>query len=44
MMVGRDVNFKVDKKEQEPGEIVLEVKGCKGKGLSGRRDLKRDLI
>lgn len=25
MMVGRDVNFKVDKKEQEPGEVVLEV-------------------
>ena len=25
MMVGRDVNFKVDKKDQEPGEVVLEV-------------------
>lgn len=27
MMVGRDVNFKVDKKDQEPGEVVLEVRG-----------------
>lgn len=26
MMVGRDVTFKVDKKEQEPGEAILEVK------------------
>lgn len=26
MMVGRDVNFKVDKKDQEPGEVVLEVR------------------
>ena len=25
MMVGRDVNFKVDKKDQEPGDVVLEV-------------------
>ena len=23
MMVGRDVNFKVDKKDQEAGEVVL---------------------
>ena len=23
MMVGRDVNFKVDKKDQDPGEVVL---------------------
>lgn len=40
MMVGRDVNFKVDKKEQEPGGNRSGGKGCKGKGLSGRRDLK----
>lgn len=26
MMVGRDVNFKMDKKDQEPGEVVLEVR------------------
>ena len=27
LMVGRNVNFKVDKKPAEPGEVVLEVKG-----------------
>lgn len=27
MMVGRDVNFKVDKKEMTPGEVVLDVRG-----------------
>ena len=26
MMVGRDVNFKVDKKPAEPGEVVLDIK------------------
>ena len=26
MMVGRDVNFKVEKKEMAPGEVVLDVK------------------
>ena len=26
MMVGRDVTFKVEKKEKEPGEVVLSVK------------------
>ena len=26
MMVGRNVNFKVDKQEQEPGDVVLDVK------------------
>ena len=26
MMVGRDVNFKVEKKEMTPGEVVLEVR------------------
>lgn len=29
MMVGRDVTFKVEKKDQEPGEVVLEVKNLK---------------
>ena len=28
MMVGRDVTFKVEKKEKEPGEVVLSVKIC----------------
>ena len=31
MMVGRDVNFKVDKKDQEPGETVLEIKDVRAK-------------
>lgn len=31
MMVGRDVNFKVEKKEMTPGETVLEVKGIHAK-------------
>lgn len=26
MMVGREVNFRVEKKDQEPGEVVLDVK------------------
>ena len=30
MMVGRNVNFKVDKKEQEPGEVALEVSNVHG--------------
>lgn len=29
MMVGRNVEFKVDKKDQEPGEVVLDVKNLK---------------
>ncbi len=31
MMVGRNVEFVVDKKEQEPGEVVLDVKNLRGK-------------
>ena len=31
MMVGRDVNFKVEKKEQKPGEVVLDVKDLHAK-------------
>lgn len=31
MMVGRDVNFKVEKKDMEPGELVLEVKDIHAK-------------
>ena len=48
MMVGRNVTFKVDKPEQEPGEVVLDVKDlhcldyrgieiCKGLNLQVRR-------
>lgn len=32
MMVGRDVNFKVDKKDAEPGVKILEVKDMSVKG------------
>ena len=35
MMVGRDVNFKVEKKEQKPGEIALEVKNLRAKDYRG---------
>ena len=31
MMVGREVNFRVEKKEQEPGEAVLDVKNLHAK-------------
>ena len=40
MMVGRDVNFKVDKKEQEPGEIVLEVKDVRARDYRDAEILK----
>ena len=35
MMVGRDVNFKVDKKEQEAGKVVLDVKNIHAKDYRG---------
>ena len=35
MMVGRDVNFKVDKKEQEAGDVVLEIKDIHAKDYRG---------
>ena len=35
MMVGRDVNFKVDKKDQEVGEVVLDVKNIRAKDYRG---------
>ncbi|MBO5657735.1 MAG: ABC transporter ATP-binding protein [Agathobacter sp.] len=35
MMVGRDVNFRVEKKEQEAGEVVLEVKNLWAKDYRG---------
>ncbi len=40
MMVGRDVNFKVEKKDQEPGEAVLEVRGIRAKDYRGVEILK----
>lgn len=35
MMVGRDVNFQVEKQELEPGEVVLEVKNIHAKDYRG---------
>ena len=35
MMVGRKVNFKVDKPEQQPGEVVLDVKDLHCKDYRG---------
>lgn len=35
LMVGREVNFKVEKKPQEPGEVVLEVKDIHAKDYRG---------
>ena len=40
MMVGRKVNFKVEKKEQEPGDLVLEVKNLHAKDYRGVEILK----
>ncbi|MCR5101482.1 MAG: ABC transporter ATP-binding protein [Butyrivibrio sp.] len=40
MMVGRQVSFKVDKKPQTPGEVVLEVKDLHGKDYRGVEILK----
>jgi len=42
MMVGREVNFKVDKKQAEPGEVVLEIKDLcvkNAKNLLGVKNL-----
>ncbi len=40
MMVGREVNFQVEKKDQEAGEIVLEVKNLHAKDYRGVEILK----
>ena len=40
MMVGRNVTFKVDKPEKEPGEIVLDVKDLHGIDYRGVEILK----
>lgn len=40
MMVGRDVEFKVNKKELKPGEVVLEVSDLRGKDYRGVEILK----
>ena len=38
MMVGRDVNFKVDKKPATPGKVVLDVKNMCVAGGHGKKD------
>ena len=40
MMVGRNVTFQVDKPEQEPGEVVLDVKDLHGVDYRGVEILK----
>ncbi len=40
MMVGREVNFKVDKKEQKPGDVVLEVRNIHARDYRGVEILK----
>lgn len=40
MMVGRDVEFVVDKKEMTPGQVVLEVKDLRGRDYRGVEILK----
>ncbi len=40
MMVGRQVTFKVDKPEQEPGDVVLDIENLHGKDYRGIEILK----
>ena len=40
MMVGRNVNFNVDKPEQEPGKVILDVKDLHGFDYRGVEILK----
>lgn len=40
MMVGRDVEFKVEKKEQEAGKVVLDVQNLHAKDYRGAEILK----
>lgn len=40
MMVGRDVNFKVEKKDKTPGNVALEIKNLHAKDYRGVEILK----
>ena len=40
MMVGRDVEFVVEKKDMKPGEVVLDIKNLHGKDYRGVEILK----
>ncbi|MCD8223167.1 MAG: ABC transporter ATP-binding protein [Clostridiales bacterium] len=35
MMVGRDVNFKVEKRDQEPGDVVLDIRDLHARDYRG---------
>lgn len=43
MMVGRDINFAVDKKEVEVGEVILEVKNLSKKSAENGKDLLKNI-
>lgn len=43
MMVGRKVNFIIDKQEMNPGDAVLEVKGLTIKSRHGGKDAVKDV-
>ena len=36
MMVGRSVNFKVDKEDREPGDVILDIRNMPSLRLSSR--------
>ena len=39
MMVGRDVNFKVEKEKAHPGEVILDVRNMCVAGKHGKKDV-----
>ena len=43
MMVGRDVNFKVDKKPATPGEVVLDIKNMSVASKRHKKDAVHDV-
>ncbi len=43
MMVGREVNFKVDKQEAEPGKVVLSVRGVTVPSQSHKNNAVKDV-
>ena len=43
MMVGRDISFTVDKKEQQPGDVVLEVHGLTVPSRLHKKSAVRDV-
>lgn len=43
MMVGRDINFSVDKKEMEVGEVVLSVKNLTVSSKTNKKDVVKNI-